>query len=284
MSEWLFPVNPDIYDIDRAYHDAHQICWAKYDFEFQINDILFLYVTEPIGKIQYQYQVIGFIGHSDLPEKDREYWLDQKELEAYKGDYFLIQPIEKVEKASLSRRYLAEQGLITAKDTLQSHKTTKFVKGKSLDKVEAHKKLLSYIAEQFRNVGETNYPDEAGVNSPKFLEGKKITVTVNGYERCSKARAECIALYGTRCYVCGMSFEHTYGAFAKDFIHVHHIEPLHTIAKEYEVNPQKDLRPVCPNCHAMLHKTVDGIPMTIEKLKVFYKYSLNNPLRQTFEE
>ncbi len=24
MSEWLFPVNPAIYDIDRAYHDAHQ--------------------------------------------------------------------------------------------------------------------------------------------------------------------------------------------------------------------------------------------------------------------
>ena len=125
MSEWLFPVNPAIYDIDRAYHDAHQICWAKYDFEFQINDILFLYVTEPIGKIQYQYQVVGFAGQSDLPEKDREYWLDQKELEAYKGDYFLIQPIEKVEKASLSRRYLAELGLITPKDTLQSHKTTK---------------------------------------------------------------------------------------------------------------------------------------------------------------
>ncbi len=167
---------------------------------------------------------------------------------------------------------------------MQSHKTIKFVKGKSLDKVEAHKKLLSYIADQFSNVEETNYPDEAGVNSPKFFEGKKLTVTVNGYERCPKARAECIAIYGTRCYVCGMSFEHTYGSFAKDFIHVHHIEPLNTIGEEYEVDPKEDLRPVCPNCHAMLHKTENGIPMTIERLKLLYSVSLRNPLRQTFEE
>ncbi|WP_218949237.1 MULTISPECIES: HNH endonuclease [unclassified Acinetobacter] len=90
--------------------------------------------------------------------------------------------------------------------------------------------------------------------------------------------------YGYEIFVQQSRFEHTYGAFAKDFIHVHHIEPLHDIGKEYEVDPKEDLRPVCPNCHAMLHKTVNGIPMTIEKLKVFYKYSLNNPLRQTFED
>ena len=32
------------------------------------------------------------------------------------------------------------------------------------------------------------------------------------------------------------------------------ITSLSEIDKEYEVNPIQDLRPVCPNCHAMIHK------------------------------
>jgi predicted HNH restriction endonuclease len=36
---------------------------------------------------------------------------------------------------------------------------------------------------------------------------------------------------------------------------VHHLRPISEIAEEYEVDPVKDLRPVCPNCHAMIHRT-----------------------------
>lgn len=35
---------------------------------------------------------------------------------------------------------------------------------------------------------------------------------------------------------------------------VHHLQEISSIGEEYEVNPIEDLRPVCPNCHAMLHK------------------------------
>ena len=53
-----------------------------------------------------------------------------------------------------------------------------------------------------------------------------------------------------------------YGDIGKGFIHVHHLTPLWDIRQGYEVNPVKDLRPVCPNCHAMLHR---GTPYTIEE-------------------
>lgn len=276
MAEWLFPVNPAIYDIDRAYNDSYQICWAKNDFEFQINDILFLYMTEPIGKIQYQYQVVGFANRSELPEKDRDYWLNKKELEEYRGDYFIINPIKKVDKATLSRRYLIEKELITPKDTLQSHKTTKIVKSKSLEKVEAHKHLLSYIAHQFEDINDTNYPDEANMDIERYPEGAKQSVLVNKYERNPEARAKCLEIHGTRCKICDMSFVETYGFFAKDFIHVHHVTPLHQISESYEVNPETDLIPVCPNCHAMLHKTENGLPMTVERLKLLFELSKKN--------
>jgi len=34
---------------------------------------------------------------------------------------------------------------------------------------------------------------------------------------------------------------------------VHHLVPISKIGKKYRVDPIKDLRPVCPNCHAVIH-------------------------------
>jgi 5-methylcytosine-specific restriction protein A len=89
----------------------------------------------------------------------------------------------------------------------------------------------------------------------KYPEGARTSVTINAYERNPKARAACIAYHGCHCAVCGFNFVSRYGGLGKDFIHVHHIKPLRAIAEEYEVDPKKDLIPVCPNCHAMIHRT-----------------------------
>ena len=284
MYKWLIPVDPDVYAIDRAFLELPHIYWAKNNYDYQIDDIIYLYVSDPIGKIKYSFKVIDYAENSELPERDKDYWLNKEALSSYNGTYFIIEPIKAVDRKTLSRKYLIEQNLISAKDTLQSHKTTKPVQGKSAYNVNAHQILFNFIEEEFLEIKQPDYPDEANLESPRFSEGKKIKITVNGYERCPKARAECIAIHGSRCYVCKMSFEFTYGSFAKDFIHVHHIKPLYTIGEEYEVDAKEDLIPVCPNCHAMLHKTENEIPMTVEKLRLLYSASLNDPRRQTFEE
>lgn len=87
-------------------------------------------------------------------------------------------------------------------------------------------------------------------------EGAKKTIYVNVYERNKKNRDEAIKAYGSKycCDVCGFDFGKVYGDIGKNFIHVHHIIPLSTIQKNYKINPAKDLVPVCPNCHAMLHR------------------------------
>ena len=61
--------------------------------------------------------------------------------------------------------------------------------------------------------------------------------------------------------------EEKYGDLGKGFIHVHHIVPLNKIGKEYVVDYKNDLIPVCPNCHAMLHRIVDGKEVMVEELK-----------------
>ena len=85
-------------------------------------------------------------------------------------------------------------------------------------------------------------------------EGAKKQIIINAYERSSQARKECLDYYGTKCQVCDFDFEKVYGEIGKDFIHVHHLIELSSIGQNYNINPIEDLRPVCPNCHAMLHK------------------------------
>ena len=97
-------------------------------------------------------------------------------------------------------------------------------------------------------------PDE--IPKPEtVIEGAKLTVVINKYERNLPARIKCIETWGVSCAVCNFNFEQTYGSRGTRYIHVHHLKPLSEIGESYKLDPAKDLRPVCPNCHAMLHQT-----------------------------
>lgn len=110
------------------------------------------------------------------------------------------------------------------------------------------------------------FPEEVDESEVQILrEGAVQQVTVNAYERNPKARQLCIAHYGLSCYVCGFNFEERYGEVGKDFIHVHHERPLSTIGEEYEVDPIQDLKPVCANCHAIIHRCKQGY--SVEKVR-----------------
>jgi hypothetical protein len=124
--------------------------------------------------------------------------------------------------------------------------------------------VCAYAAGADAALGAWTYP-EVAPSSGMFPEGAQTVVTVNAYERSAAARAACIAHHGANCSACGMNFEQTYGPVGKGFIHVHHLKALASIGIEYNVDPVADLRPICPNCHAMLHR---GEPMhSIEDLR-----------------
>jgi 5-methylcytosine-specific restriction protein A len=104
-------------------------------------------------------------------------------------------------------------------------------------------------------------------------EGAKMKVEVNKYERDKKNRATCISFLGVDCKVCGLNFFEKYGELGKDYIHVHHIIPISKMVPEYIVNPLKDLIPVCPNCHAMLHRK--DPPLSIDELRQLLNMKAN---------
>lgn len=95
-------------------------------------------------------------------------------------------------------------------------------------------------------------PEEI-VEPSALVEGAVRSIAVDAYERNPEARRRCIEARGTACSICGFSFGAVYGPEANGYIHVHHVRPLSEVNGEYVVDPVKDLRPVCPNCHAVLH-------------------------------
>ncbi|ABX07106.1 HNH endonuclease [Herpetosiphon sp.] len=104
------------------------------------------------------------------------------------------------------------------------------------------------------------------IASPEiFIEGAEYQSLVTRYERNPEARQRCIEHYGSTCVICHFDFAKVYGELAKGFIHVHHLKPLATIGENYEVNPIDDLRPVCPNCHAVIHMRKE--PYTIDEVR-----------------
>jgi 5-methylcytosine-specific restriction protein A len=129
---------------------------------------------------------------------------------------------------------------------------------------EAQQRLATFPRHAIRE------PVPVTENHPETLSGRREyfagavrQVLVDQYERDPTARSACLKRHGFRCAVCNMGFEERYGEIGKDFIHVHHKKPLATCRESYRVNPERDLVPVCPNCHAMLH-TMDP-PWTVEE-------------------
>tara|TARA_B110000046_G_scaffold33942_1_gene36527 strand:+ start:17432 stop:18268 length:837 start_codon:yes stop_codon:yes gene_type:complete len=96
-------------------------------------------------------------------------------------------------------------------------------------------------------------------------EGALERVAVNRYERSALNRKLCLKHYGAECRVCEFNFNNIFGKLGEGFIHVHHITPVSQLGDNYIINPIKDLIPLCPNCHAMIHKK--NPPFTIEELK-----------------
>jgi 5-methylcytosine-specific restriction endonuclease McrA len=95
-------------------------------------------------------------------------------------------------------------------------------------------------------------PEELSEGS--YLEGQGVQIVVNRYERDAPARAACLNHFGYLCQICKVDLSTVYGPIAAGLVHVHHLRPLSQIAGEYEVRPEQDLIPVCPNCHAVVHR------------------------------
>lgn len=114
-----------------------------------------------------------------------------------------------------------------------------------------------------------HFPDE--VDDGALVEGAVTRVTVNAFERNRRARQQCLAKHGDRCSACDFAFGDVYGAEFAGYIHVHHLRPIAEVGESYVVDPESDLVPVCPNCHAAIHyggrtRTIDEVRNALKSM------------------
>lgn len=130
--------------------------------------------------------------------------------------------------------------------------------------------LVSGYEKAFGESDEGLFYDEVPESEiEELIEGAVAKKTVNQYERNKKAKNRCVEYYGGICCICGFDFGKQYGPIGEGRIHVHHLVPLAKIQKEYVIDPIKDLRPVCPNCHLIIHSKQE--PFTIEEMKEMFR-------------
>lgn len=248
---WLMPANSTKYDHASAFQHWGFIDWRQNDRKYQINDIVYIYCTRPIQKVMYKTIVEKVNQSADEIVDDKNFWLIAEEhKKSSSGLYVRLKLVEQADNNKLSLQSLIDNGLSSAPQS----------------SIKIYDSLVDYIEKYLRdNYNEDIFPDSSCTE--ECFEGAKTKVYVNKYERSSVARRKCIEFKGYSCIVCGFNFEDIYGEIGRDFIHIHHLKALNEIGEEYIVDYKNDLVPVCPNCHAMLHRRTNGKFMNPDELR-----------------
>ena len=249
MKYWIVPSNDSTFRIGEAIAAQDGMVDWRTD-RFSEGDVVFIYKTKPEQCVRYKMEVVKTRIMYDNIFEQEPYWTDKDQY--YSGIvtmYARLKLLEEYNGDFLSLLQLHEHGY------LGDVRSVREIKDKG---------LINFMLCPYQSIDEVydvDYPED----DERYYEGALMKVNVNKYERNQKARKECVDKKGAQCMVCGRDFEKTYGEIGKGFIHIHHLVPISTIGKEYQLDIEKDLAPVCPNCHYMLHRK--NPPYTIEELK-----------------
>lgn len=250
MKYWIVPSNDSTFRIGDAIAAQDGMADWRTD-KFSVGDIVFIYKTNPEKRIHYKMEVIRVKMIFDEAFEQEPFWTDKVQ---YYGNitsfYARFKLLEEYTDDILSLHHLHEHGYEGIPRSVRECKD---------------EGLIDFLLHPHQMVNEDVYDVDYPEDDEKLYEGALITVKANKYERNQKARRECVAKKGYQCLVCGRDFEATYGEIGRNFIHVHHLTPISSVGKEYELNVDTDLVPVCPNCHYMLHRK--DPPYTVEELK-----------------
>lgn len=252
MTNWIISANSQMYDHTSSFEHFSFIDWRQGNVNFQVEDVVFIYSTRPLSMIQYKCVVEKInLYHSDIRD-DKEYWKSDSEYQkSIDGKFMRLKLVDQLYNQKLNLENLKANGLVAPPQ----------------GPVKVKPALLEYLNDNFSDDFQTEiFPEMLDEREIQF-EGLKKQILVNKYERSSIARRKCIEFHGLNCKVCELNFSEKYGNIGNEFIHIHHVTPIHKIGKEYKVDYKKDLIPVCPNCHSMLHRKINGQEPTIGELK-----------------
>ena len=275
METYIRPANGKYYDHMGSFSARGFIDWRQDNkYDYQVGDVVYIYnsrSSNPPKVLRYKTVITKTNMSPREIVDDKEFWYDLDEYRKGLKEkrFYRLRLVRVLDEEKLDYDSLRANGLTTnlpgsyrVNDTLLAYINS--ILGEGDDQVTTIENDVIDSDEEAPVFPETDFPDDA-------YEGAKKQVLVNKYERGAEARRMCIEYHGCKCAVCGMDFRERYGEIGEGFIHVHHIVPLNEIGQEYKVNYMTDLIPVCPNCHAMLHREINGEYPTVEELREMIK-------------
>ena len=253
MKYWLVPSNENTFSLSKAIEAQDGLVDWRQSNNFDVGDMVFVYIAKPYQSIRYRMEVVKVRLDEEEHFDQERFWKDKDIYYSGLGmyQYVRFKLIETYIDDILSLHHLHEHGL----------------RGNLQGVQRCPAELLEFLLNPYQKVNDDVYDVDYPEDDEELYEGAVVKVLANKYERNQKARKECVAKKGYKCSVCGLDFEETYGEKGKDFIHVHHVVPISSIGKEYKLNVDTDLVPVCPNCHYMLHRA--NPPYTVYQLKEY---------------
>lgn len=232
MKKWLaFANDIKTFDVIKCFEETNICHWRKY--YFSKDDIVYLYVQSR-EKVMYKTIVVSDNVQPDN-WKDDDFWINPSESNE-RNNRVELKLLAFYDGNELTKSCLLQHGLKTTQSLTTPNRNPP--------------SLIEYIESVFeKDNGE--YPEEHE-NPVEHQKDRWKKVYIDRYERDSNEREKCIERYGNHyeCIICGFNFEKVYGEIGREFIHVHHINPLSASGEDVSNN----LIPVCPNCHAMLHR------------------------------
>lgn len=238
---WIASANNDLYDHEASFKKNGFIDWKQKN-KFAVGDEVLIYRSVGFYEIQYLCRIEKVNMDPDEAVDDTEFW--RNGIKPKENRYYRARLVRKVDGIGLTLDKLKAHGL-----TFNFQSVAKLSSlGEDVEK---------YV---FSCLNKTELIDD---DLDGYPEGAKEMVFVNRYERDPRNRRACIGHYGYRCQACGMDFGEKYGSQANGFIHVHHVVPVSELGDGYIIDPIKDLIPLCPNCHAMVHY----LKVSVEDLK-----------------
>lgn len=247
MKHYLFVTTPEYAPVQ--FNNGDEESWWSCAKTTEPGDQAFVYVTRQ--GIRFEWELVS----AARPHSDWEYICDYRFIRAFDPPI----PIGRIREAFTRDEWKApyanfrgQRAILISDDV--ADRLRRLGRSAGEPQVTARRTL----DEQQREAEEW----EATVG---LVEGAARQRIVRAFERNPRARQRCLEIFGTACCICGFRFGSTYGAAYEDFIHVHHLLPISEIGEEYEVDPERDLRPVCPNCHAVIHRSERAL--TIDEVR-----------------
>ena len=145
MIFWIVPSNPEQFDVNGFIDKHRSVYWRQTKYHYNVGDVIFIYTTGGVGKIQYAMMVeqAEIPNTPEIIELEKEFWVMEEEPTEKVNKFRLLQ---KVDTDALNRQQLQENGL---KGNVQGALT---VKGQLLDYIlsQLNDRTKDYLQQELK--------------------------------------------------------------------------------------------------------------------------------------